>query len=354
MQELSFSFPIEYMLASTFSGRVVFTSEALVSYTGADLTGKNLNDIFSDDAAAQIIFSCRQDGTFNDTVSFLGNMVQISAKVENDEILIFVKDAAHEKPSSLPAQPVNKVSKELDSSVSVLSLVMENISSAHPDCDADSLALMNKQLMKLNRLSKNISSYNNHLANAHYVNYEKVFFCQFLSSLIESVGEAISDLPVKFTLNLPKDDFSAMIDVEKIRRVFLNVISNSIASRVGSINISITVYPVVSDIVNIVIRDNGRGFTPLIATEKCSPSDLVDTYNSFGFAVSHIFLHLHGGNFSVISEKEKGTVVSMSFPLNMDKTPPAFSSMIPSYSGDKDWLLMELSPVLPTEKYRLK
>ena len=57
-------------------------------------------------------------------------------------------------------------------------------------------------------------------------------------------------------------------------------------------------------------------------------------------------------SFSVISEQNKGTVVSMSFPVNMDKQPPAFSSMIPPYSGSMNQYLMELSPVLPPEMYK--
>ena len=350
-RSISISTPTEYMLASTFSGRVVFTSESLISYAGFDMTGRNLNEIFSDDVSAQLIYKCRSTGSYSDSAAFLGSVYNIDAQVENDEIIIFVKTSPSEKSVSPSVSPVNKVSKELDSSLSVLSMMLSNIS-AQSESNPDAIALMNKQLMKLTRLSKNIAAYTQYISKSHYVNYKRVNLSDFITSLVDTVRKLISDIPVNIIVRLPDENITAMIDEEKMRRAFLNVITNSIASRTGKLNISITVYPVVSGIVNIVIRDNGCGFTPLISADKCDPSSLVSTYNSFGFAVSQIFLELHGGHFSVISEQDKGTVVSMSFLVNMDKQPPAFSSMIPPYSGSADQYLMELSPVLPSEMYK--
>ncbi len=347
----SISTPIEYMLASTFSGRVVFTSESLISYAGFDMTGRNLNEIFSDDIAAQIIYKCQSTGSYTSSASVLGSVFTVEAKLESDEIIIFIKSAPAEKSFSPVVSPVNKVSKELDSSLSVISMMLSGIS-AQQEGNTEAIALMNKQVMKLNRLSKNIAAYTQYLSKSHFVNYKKISLNDFINSIVDTVRQLIADIPVNFVIKLPDEEITAMIDEEKLRRAFLNVITNSIASRTGRLNISITVYPVVSGIVNIVIRDNGHGFTPLIASDKYDPVSLASAYNSLGFAVSQIFLELHGGHFSVISEQDKGTVVSMSFPVNMDKQPPAFSSMIPPYSGSMNQYLMELSPVLPPEMYK--
>ncbi|MBQ6868480.1 MAG: sensor histidine kinase [Clostridia bacterium] len=351
-ENLSFSPPIEYMLAATFSGRVVFTSESLISYTGFDLAGRNLNEIFTDDVAAQLLYSCRSRGSFQDTVSFFGSRVTVNACTESDEIIIFVRTSYADRKFSPDTAPVNKVSRELDSSVAVLSMMLDNISAG--DVNEETISLMNKQLMKLNRLSKNIAVYTHHLAREHYVNFRKISLNSFMTSLIDSIRVVVSGMPVELVLVLPEEEIFAMIDEEKIKRALLNVITNSIASRKESITITVTLYPVVSDLINIAVRDNGRGFSPTVISESFDATTLAGTYNSFGFAVSHIFLELHGGHFSVISEENKGTVVSISFPRNMDKMPPSFSSMIPPYSGNMDELLMELSPVLPPEKYIIK
>lgn len=347
----SINTPTEYMLAATFSGRVVFTSESLVTYAGYDMTGRNLNEIFADDVSAQILYACRSRGSYHDIVSFSGSRVTIDAHAESDEILIFVKTSHAERTFSGNISPVNKVSRELDSAVSVMSMMLDNITAGGAEVSPDAVALMNKQLMKLTRLSKNIVSYSQYLSKQHYVNYKKISLNTFITSLADSIRHIISGIPVDIVVKLPDEEIFAMVDEEKMRRAFLNVITNSIASRTDKLTILITLYPAVSDNVNIVIRDNGCGFSPAAPTDKSDASMLANAYNSFGFAISHIFLELHGGHFSVISEQGKGTVVSMSLPRNMDKLPPSFSSMIPPYSGNMNELLLELSPVLPPEKY---
>lgn len=349
----SFMAPNEYMLAATFSGRIVFTSESLISYTGFDLSGRNLNTVFSDDMSAKILTTCFSEGKYSGELTFFGSPVSVNAVVEDNEILIFVS-VSQDSASSDGAYPsVNKISKELDSSLTAMSALLTNIAGGNGS-NRNDLALMYKQILKLIRLSKNISAYTTLQAHDEIINYQPHVLNDFISSIVERVNRLIQSLPVRITLDLPSEEVRAVFDAEKLRRAILNILTNSIASRRGSIDILISLHPVVKGSITLVIKDTGKGFNPAVFNSDFSSEDLLSsTRRGFGLSVSRAFLELHGGTMIIISDVDKGTAVSLNIPENMDKASPCFSSVVPSYSGSIDDVLLELSPVLPADCFIL-
>lgn len=349
----AFITPNEYMIAATFSGRIVFTSESLISFTGFDLSGRNLNSVFSDDVSAQILTACFSEKEYKGQLTFFGTPVSVNAVVEDDEILIFISVSREAEPSDSAYPSTNKISQELSSSLTVMSALLSNIAGSG-DQNQDDIAMMYKQILKLIRLSKNISAYTSLQANTEIVNYKPYVLNDFISSIANRVSKLTCNLPVKITLDLPDEEVRAFFDAEKLRRAILNILTNAIASRRSSIDILISLHPAVNGNISLVIRDNGKGFNPTVFNSKSSSDDLLlSSRRGFGIPVSRAFLELHGGTMIIISDMDRGTAVNFNIPENSDKASSGFSAVTTSYSGSIDDILLELSPVLPAGCFML-
>lgn len=352
----SFIRPVEYMMSASSSGRILFTSDQLIELFGLDFCGRNINEVFSEDVAASILRHYTDNTEISLDAAILGNLFAITAQREDNEINIFLKPLKADSSGDIFINSASQVCKEITSALSVLlplhSMLKKNNS------DKLILANMEKQLMRINRLSKNITDYSAYLAGQCYLNYETYIVNDFLKEFYVNVKDAISLLDASVSLSLPDEAISCCFDKEKIQRALLNIIANSLASKKEGINIHIILNPLISGNVSIIIKDNGAGCAPAqlsFIKERFYTGDipLIDTYNNsgFGLAIMHAFLELHGGSSVVISNENQGTMVNITLPQNLDKTPPVFSTLISGYSGGYNEFKLELSQVLPSESF---
>lgn len=123
---------------------------------------------------------------------------------------------------------------------------------------------------------------------------------------------------ITWELDLPEPDPKIYMDTKQIRRVFLNIIRNSIEAmpQGGSLKISARIDPVWAV---VLIRDSGSGLSGGYADKVAEPFFTTKTYGTgMGLTLVDRFIKAHGGNFS-LNSLEHGLEVEIRLPLTYNE-----------------------------------
>ena len=120
---------------------------------------------------------------------------------------------------------------------------------------------------------------------------------------------------IKLDLNYSPAAAMALVDKEKLRIAFLNLIINAIEAMEngnGSIKISVMYKP---DFHEVKIEDNGCGMTEDTAQKLFEPYFTTKPKGlGLGLATTHSILVSHKATTEVLSQVGKGTVFTLAFP----------------------------------------
>ncbi|WP_243428117.1 sensor histidine kinase [Clostridium rhizosphaerae] len=152
-----------------------------------------------------------------------------------------------------------------------------------------------------------------------------------IENIVDSVAEYIKLKGLSITFDTNTEEKIIACDPEKIERVILNLISNSIkfTDSGGSIFINILDK---GHIVEIEVKDTGIGidaehldriFKRFHQIDKTLSRNVEGT--GIGLSLVKSLIELHGGNISVDSEVGKGSIFKMELPVNtLEDTETAF------------------------------
>lgn len=140
---------------------------------------------------------------------------------------------------------------------------------------------------------------------------------------------------IKLILNSPENDefpTSLAIDVEKIERVFFNLLSNALKYSPDNSEIIVS-YKVINDNIVLTVADNGLGISerdiPHIFDRFFQVDNVRPKGSGIGLSLAKAFVELHGGTISVESELQKGTVFTIKLPLrHIEETPKELNGKI--------------------------
>jgi PAS domain S-box-containing protein len=111
------------------------------------------------------------------------------------------------------------------------------------------------------------------------------------------------------------------VDVTRLRQIVLNLLSNAIKFTKPGGDIVLAIRRDASGSVSIAVRDTGLGMTPdeiAVALEPFGQVDSGDTRRfegtGLGVPLAKRLTELHGGTFTIDSEKGKGTCVTVTIP----------------------------------------
>ncbi|MCM1290721.1 MAG: substrate-binding domain-containing protein [Prevotella sp.] len=137
-------------------------------------------------------------------------------------------------------------------------------------------------------------------------------WCEGFSSLARS-----RHIKLKVKIDLPAD-FSLAIDVDKIERVFFNILSNAFKYTPDNGNVDIDCH-VIDNNFKFSITDTGKGistddlgniFDRFYQVDKIHPNG-----SGIGLSLAKAFVELHGGKITVQSVLGKGSEFSVSIPV---------------------------------------
>ncbi len=196
---------------------------------------------------------------------------------------------------------------------------------------ADTPEKMNKYLNTIHEKAKDMEGmieelflFSNLDLKKEEFNFRNVDIIEFLQYCIEDLSFDLKKVDGCIRLRTDKKSILVKVDPQKLKRVILNIINNSIKYK-RNIQLEIDIFVRnIEDKVIIQIKDNGKGiseenlsyiFERFYRGDKCRNSSIKGS--GLGLAISKQIIKKHGGKIWVESQKDKGT--SIYFALNVIK-----------------------------------
>lgn len=220
--------------------------------------------------------------------------------------LVFFTNVSHDlrTPLTLIAEPVAQLNKatNLDNGQKTL------------------VKIADKNVKILQRLINQILDFRKYESNKLTLNLSETDFRKIVKDWTEAFYAVARKRDISLTLKEPegKDQIPLAMDVEKIERVFFNLISNALKYSPDNSQITISYFIEKGKLI-LKVADNGEGiseenlkhiFDRFFQVDKIRPRG-----SGIGLSLAKAFVELHGGTLNVESELKKGSVFTMTIPV---------------------------------------
>ncbi len=219
--------------------------------------------------------------------------------------LMFFTNVSHDlrTPLTLIAGPVEQVAEDPALSPRNRSLMQ----------------LTKKNVVILRRLIDQILDFRKYENGKQVQKLSEVVFPTLLKDWAEAFREVARKHDIRLSIEVSdKDVPTVAVDVEKMERVFFNLMSNAFKHTPDNGKISVT-FRQSADTVSYSVIDTGSGIDPeeverifdrFYQVEGANPKG-----SGIGLALTKAFIELHGGSISVKSEKGRGSEFTVTFPV---------------------------------------
>lgn len=209
------------------------------------------------------------------------------------------------------------------------------------------LEIASRNVRILRRLINEILDFRKYENGKMQLNLREVDFGKLVEEWIPSFSELARRRRIKLRLDLcPEGEAILAIDVEKVERVFFNLMGNAFKYTPDNGEITFTCRADTSNL-EFSVADTGKGidagdlehiFESFFQVEKINPKG-----SGIGLSLAKAFVGLHGGTITVDSTPGKGSVFTVVIPIRhvMDD-----AADVPATESSVD-VLAELEPVVP-------
>lgn len=237
-----------------------------------------------------------------------GKQKELYKQLENatQSKLVFFTNVSHDlrTPLTLIAEPINQL------------LEQESISEQQKN---SLLRIANKNIKILKRLINQILDFRKYENGKMQLNLSEVNITSLLREWSESFYSIARKRDIQLTFDLPDNNSQTVaIDVEKIERVFFNLMSNAFKFTPDNGAISFTCLLDMECLI-LKVKDSGIGisneaigniFERFYQVDKVHPNG-----SGIGLALAKAFVELHDGSIDVKSEESKGTEFTVILPV---------------------------------------
>lgn len=182
------------------------------------------------------------------------------------------------------------------------------------------MKIADKNVRILRRLINQILDFRKYENDKMKLNLTEIDLGKTIKEWMESFYQLARQRHLRLTLNEPDEATAtaAAVDVEKIERVFFNLLSNAFKYTPDNGEISVS-YRVEGDNFIIRVADTGEGiserdlgniFDRFYQVDRVHPNG-----SGIGLSLSKAFVELHGGTISVESTLKKGSVFTVTLPV---------------------------------------
>lgn len=218
--------------------------------------------------------------------------------------LVFFTNVSHDlrTPLTLIAEPVAQL----------------NHASNLDDQQKTLVKIADKNVKILERLINQILDFRKYENNKLSLSLTEIDFSTLVKDWLESFQAVARKRDIRLIYQNPDEDVKLAIDVEKIERVFFNLISNALKYSPDNSTITVSITKD-SDTVTLRVADTGEGistedishiFDRFFQVDKVRPRG-----SGIGLSLAKAFVELHGGTISVESELKKGSVFTVTIPI---------------------------------------
>ncbi|MCH5242488.1 MAG: substrate-binding domain-containing protein [Muribaculaceae bacterium] len=204
-----------------------------------------------------------------------------------------------------------------------LTLIAEPVAQLNAASNLDTqqktlVKIADKNVKILQRLINQILDFRKFENNKLKLSLTEVDFNKLIHDWMESFYAVAKKRDIKLILLDPSENIKLAIDVEKIERVFFNLVSNAL--KYSPDNSTITV-DYKEDNHNLILKvsDTGEGisqqdishiFDRFFQVDRVRPKG-----SGIGLSLAKAFVELHGGSITVESELKKGSVFTITIPV---------------------------------------
>jgi|GEM_PF-1895584 len=248
----------------------------------------------------------------------------------------------------------------LDMTTDLLSATAERLD--EPETQ-EPLIMISKTSYQLQRLCENLDSLGQLEKGQDALRVEVLDLVPFCGDLLQSVAHFAKQLGHKLHFQAEISELFMSIDKQKVTKLLLNLLSNSIGRLEGNGSIRVTVSKVGEDAL-ITVKDSGAGVAPLRMPQVFAQYQAAPNYTDpqagvgIGMAVCEKIATLHGGSLLLASQNGKGTTVSVRLPIRRIFGDGLLHDSLMPYGSARDGgmqsILIELSDVLGDAAFERK
>lgn len=251
--------------------------------------------------------------------------------------------------SDLKMEFLTNMSHELKTPLSlIISPVSKLLAEAKNTQMKETLSLIHANAMKLNGIVHQILTINNWAGTQQVLHLSQLEIVTFIDSMLESYRENRKDKGIAFDFHSNTEQCFIEVDIPKMEAIMDNLLANACKFLMadGEIKVTLTLQKDEADkpeSICLTIADNGVGIPahdlPHLF-DRFYQADKNRAMNSNGSGIG-LFLvktnvELHGGKISIVSEEDKGTVVSVYLPVVEKGTVDREEDFrLPLYAGEQ-------------------
>lgn len=181
------------------------------------------------------------------------------------------------------------------------------------------IKIADKNVKILQRLINQILDFRKYENNKLNLYLTEVNFNQCVHEWTESFFALARKRDIRLIVEDPETSINLGLDVEKIERVFFNLLANAIKYSPDNSTITVKYYLEDNNLV-LKVADTGVGISKDDISHIFDRFFQVDTVrpkgSGIGLSLAKAFVELHGGTMSVESELHKGSVFTVTLPIN--------------------------------------
>ncbi len=213
-----------------------------------------------------------------------------------------------------------EVAHEIRNPLTVMKMLYHSLDLSFPPSDprARDVEVMGQKMDLLNRIVERILDF----ARNSEPQKQLVDVNQLIEDLRLLIRHKLRNQNVQFVTELEKEMPKVMADPNQLEQVFLNLTLNAVEAMPNGGELRIRTAPVACDSgepthVQVAFEDSGAGMSP----EQCKLafSSLLQTSKSkgtgLGLAIVGRIIEAHGGTAAIQSEKGKGTLITLTLPV---------------------------------------
>lgn len=336
------------------NGRIVLANGRAEELFGRELSGKPAFGIVPDH-----ILTNKSD-SFVSTALIEDNPYCVSASHSGGTLYLSI--ASERSSGTQPEFVSEKLMGNMLSTLFNIGLAIDRVSAETADKSSKKLdsylAIMNHSYYELRHSLLNLNTSMALRRGSLPFMFRTVDLARLCSDIVSTVSALCANMGIAIEFSTPLGELYAYADGEKVERIILNIITNSLAHtpRGGKIVVKLEK---VGDNAHISVSDNGSGipaaempelFTAYERSLRASDLSAMPG-GGLGLGVARGLAEGHGGALLVESREGKGTSVRILLPLQSNRL-CVFEDNTEIYSNSGMGLILtELSGVLGNESY---